>query len=88
MELGELGELGELKEVTKEPNQQPTSLRPLWKAYLPIENTLNGKRPRLVHRPRAGPAPRGGLKRLWFDAMHGSYTGGSIGQRVLEHYDS
>ncbi len=26
-----------------------------WKAYLPIENTLNGKRPRLVHRPRAGP---------------------------------
>jgi hypothetical protein len=29
-----------------------------WKAYLPIENTLNGKRPRLVHRPRAGPAPR------------------------------
>ena len=26
-----------------------------WKAYLPIENTLNGKRPRLVHGPRAGP---------------------------------
>jgi hypothetical protein len=25
-----------------------------WKAYLPTENTLNGKRPRLVHRPRAG----------------------------------
>ena len=25
-----------------------------WKAYLPIENTLNGKRPSLVHRPRAG----------------------------------
>jgi hypothetical protein len=26
-----------------------------WEAYLPIENTPNGKRPRLVHRPRAGP---------------------------------
>jgi hypothetical protein len=26
-----------------------------WEAYLPIENTLNGKRPRLVHGPRAGP---------------------------------
>ena len=32
-----------------------------WKAYyLPIENTLNGKRPRLVHGPRAGPTPSGG----------------------------
>jgi hypothetical protein len=30
-----------------------------WKAYLPIENTLNGKRPRLVHGPRAGPTPGG-----------------------------
>jgi hypothetical protein len=28
-----------------------------WKAYLPIENTLNGKRPSLVHRPRAGSTP-------------------------------
>jgi hypothetical protein len=27
-----------------------------WKAYLQIENTLNGKRPRLVHGPRAGPS--------------------------------
>ena len=27
--------------------------------YRSIENTLNGKRPRLVHGPRAGPAPRG-----------------------------
>ena len=25
------------------------------RAYLPIENTLDGKRPRLVHGPRAGP---------------------------------
>ena len=29
-----------------------------WRAYLPTENTLNGRRPRLVHGPRAGPAPR------------------------------
>ncbi len=26
-----------------------------WKACLPIENTLHGRRPRLVHGPRAGP---------------------------------
>ncbi len=32
-----------------------------WKAYLPIENTLNGKRPRLVHGPRAGPGKGGSL---------------------------
>ncbi len=28
-----------------------------WEAYLPTENTLNGNRPRLVKRPRAGPTP-------------------------------
>jgi hypothetical protein len=28
-----------------------------WKACLPIENTLHGRRPSLVHRPRAGPTP-------------------------------
>ncbi len=33
-----------------------------WKAYLPIENTLNGKRPRLVHRPRAGSTPTDALR--------------------------
>ena len=40
--------------------QGPIILLFFWKAYLPIENTLNGKRPRLVHGPRAGPTPRGG----------------------------
>ncbi len=47
-----------------------------WKAffYLGIENTLNGRRPRLVHGPRAGRAPRG-AKRLWFNAMYGSNAG-------------
>ena len=45
-----------------------------WKAYLPIEDTLNGKRPRLVHGPRAGSTPRGASK-LRFDSMHGTYAG-------------
>ncbi len=30
--------------------------------YRLLKNTLNGKRPRLVHGPRAGPTPRGGRK--------------------------
>jgi hypothetical protein len=42
----------------RSPAREPEVL--FWKAYLPIENTLNGKRPRrLAHRPRAGPTPRG-----------------------------
>ena len=51
------------------------------KAYLPIEDTLNGKRPNLVHRPRAGSAPRG-VKSSRFDAVSRSYARGSISYRV------
>ena len=46
--------------VVGTPRRRPVTVARIFgKANLPIENTLNGKRPRLVHGPRAGPGHAG-----------------------------